>query len=118
VIESRDRYQIGDDRGQELVQHLVPYKLRGLLRELLSLAPQSAILRGWASEFPVLVKVNDPPRSKKPRSGDRWFARSQAQMIERMLRHAQARQQDLEKRLGIAVLREKSCAISRLVDCG
>jgi hypothetical protein len=30
-------------------------------------------------------------------SGDRWSTRSQAQMIERMLRHAQARQQDLEK---------------------
>jgi hypothetical protein len=73
VIESRDRYRIGDDRDQELVQHLVPYKLRGLLRELLSLASQSAILRGWASAFPVLVKVNDPPRSKKPRSGDLEF---------------------------------------------
>jgi hypothetical protein len=63
-------HRISNDRDQELVHRLVPDNLRGLLRELPSLPSQSAILLGWASELPVLVKMNDLPRSQQPRSDD------------------------------------------------
>lgn len=66
-------HRISNDRDQELVHRLVPDNLRGLLRELPSLPSQSAILLGWASELPVLLKVNDLPRSQQPRSDDPEF---------------------------------------------
>ena len=48
-------HRISNDRDQELVHRLVPYNLKGLLRELPYLPSQNAILLGWASELPVLV---------------------------------------------------------------
>jgi len=66
-------HRISNDRDQELVHRLVPDNLRGLLRELPSLPSQSAILLGWASELPVLVKMNDLPKSQQPRSDDPEF---------------------------------------------
>jgi Helicase HerA, central domain len=66
-------HRISNDRDQELVHRLVPDSLRGLLRELPSLPSQSAILLGWASELPVLVKMNDLPKSQQPRSDDPEF---------------------------------------------
>lgn len=66
-------HRISNDRDQELIHHLVPDNLKGLLRELPSLPPQSAILLGWASELPVLVKMNDLPREQQPRSEDPEF---------------------------------------------
>ena len=63
-------HRISNDRDQELVHRLVPDNLRGLLRELPSLPSQSAILLGWASELPVLVKMNSLPKSQQPRSDD------------------------------------------------
>ena len=66
-------HRISNDRDQELVQRLVPDNLRGLLRELPSLPSQIAILLGWASELPVLVKMNDLPKSQQPRSDDPEF---------------------------------------------
>ncbi len=66
-------HRISNDRDQELVHRLVPDNLRGLLRELPSLPSQNAILLGWASELPVLVKMNDLPRSQQPRSDDPDF---------------------------------------------
>ncbi len=66
-------HRISNDRDQELVHRLVPDNLRGLLRELPSLPSQSAILLGWASELPVLLKMNDLPRSQQPRSEDPEF---------------------------------------------
>lgn len=66
-------HRISNDRDQELVRHLVPDNLRGLLRELPSLPSQSAILLGWASELPILVRMNDLPKSKQPRSDDPEF---------------------------------------------
>ena len=66
-------HRISNDRDQELVQRLVPDNLKGLLRELPSLPSQNAILLGWASELPVLVKMNDLPKSQQPRSDDPDF---------------------------------------------
>jgi hypothetical protein len=66
-------HRISNDRDQELVHRLVPDNLRGLLRELPSLPSQYAILLGWASELPVLVKMNDLPKSHQPRSDDPDF---------------------------------------------
>jgi hypothetical protein len=66
-------HRISNDRDQELVHRLVPDNLKGLLRELPSLPSQSAILLGWASELPVLVRMNDLPKSQQPRSDDPEF---------------------------------------------
>lgn len=66
-------HRISNDRDQELVNRLVPDNLRGLLRELPSLPSQHAILLGWASELPVLVKMNDLPKEHQPRSDDPEF---------------------------------------------
>lgn len=66
-------HRISNDRDQELVHRLVPDNLRVLLRELPSLPSQSAILLGWASELPVLVKMNDLPKAQQPRSDDPEF---------------------------------------------
>jgi DNA helicase HerA-like ATPase len=66
-------HRISNDRDQELVQRLVPDNLRGLLRELPSLPSQMAVLLGWASELPVLVRMNDLPKSQQPRSDDPDF---------------------------------------------
>ena len=66
-------HRISNDRDQELVNRLVPDNHRGLLRELPSLPSQSAVLLGWASELPVLVKMNDLPKQQQPRSDDPEF---------------------------------------------
>jgi len=66
-------HRISNDKDQELVHRLVPDNLRGLLRELPSLPSQYAILLGWASELPVLVKMRDLPECQRPRSDDPDF---------------------------------------------
>ena len=63
-------HRISNDRDQELVHKLVPDNLKGLLRELPSLSSQNAILLGWASELPVMVRMNDLPKEKQPQSAD------------------------------------------------
>lgn len=66
-------HRISNDRDQELVRRLVPDNLRGLLRELPSLPSQHAILLGWASELPVMVKMEDLPEAQRPHSSDPDF---------------------------------------------
>jgi len=66
-------HRISNDRDQELVKRLVPDNLRGLLRELPSLPSQHAILLGWASELPVLLKVDELPEAHRPHSNDPDF---------------------------------------------
>lgn len=51
-------HRLSNDRDQELISKLVPDNLRGLLRELPSLPSRNAILLGWASELPVMVRMN------------------------------------------------------------
>ena len=63
-------HRISNDRDQEHVQKLVPDNLRGLLRELPLLPSQRAILLGWASELPVLMKMRDLPPEHQPQSDD------------------------------------------------
>lgn len=66
-------HRISNDNDQNLVHHLVPDNLRGLLRELPMLPSQQAILLGWAAELPVLVKIRDLPESQRPRCEDPDF---------------------------------------------
>lgn len=66
-------HRISNDRDQEMVHRLVPDNLRGLLRELPSLPSQNAILLGWASELPVLVRIDDLPKTQQPHSDDPDF---------------------------------------------
>lgn len=66
-------HRISNDRDQELVQRLVPDNLRGVLRELPSLPSQSAILMGWATELPLLVRMRDLPPAHQPHSEDPDF---------------------------------------------
>lgn len=66
-------HRISNDRDQELVHKLIPDNLHGLLRDLPSLPARHAILMGWASELPVLVKLKDLPESQRPKSDDPDF---------------------------------------------
>lgn len=66
-------HRISNDRDQELVHKLVPDNLHGLLRDLPSLPSRHAILLGWASELPVLVKMKDLPENRRPKSDDPDF---------------------------------------------
>ena len=66
-------HRISNDRDQEKVAKLVPDNLRGLLRELPTLPSQYAILLGWASELPVLVRMNDLADHERPDSKDPDF---------------------------------------------
>lgn len=70
-------HRLSNDRDQELVSKLVPDNLRALLRELPSLPSRNAILLGWATELPVMVRMNHlhddfRPRSDDPEYWDAW----------------------------------------------
>lgn len=66
-------HRISNDKDQELVHRLLPDNLRGLLRDLPTLPSRNAILLGWASELPVLVKMNHLPQEHRPQSDDPDF---------------------------------------------
>lgn len=66
-------HRISNDRDQDMLHRLVPDNLRGLLRELPSLPSQHAIITGWATELPVLVKIRELPESQRPQSEDPDF---------------------------------------------
>ncbi len=63
-------HRISNDRDQELVHRLLPDNMRGILREMPSLPSQYAVLLGWASELPVLVKMRTLPKEQCPQSDD------------------------------------------------
>lgn len=63
-------HRISNDRDQELVSRLLPDNMRGILREMPSLPSQYAILLGWASELPVMVKMRTLPSKQCPQSDD------------------------------------------------
>lgn len=66
-------HRISNDRDQELVMRLIPDNQKGLLRDLPSLPSQNAILLGWASELPMLVKMRCLPKNQRPQSEDPDF---------------------------------------------
>lgn len=66
-------HRVSNDKDQELVQKLVPDNLKGLLRDLPSLPSQNAVLLGWATEVPTLLRMNDLPLSQQPLSNDPAF---------------------------------------------
>ena len=63
-------HRISNDRDQELVHRLLPDNMRGILREMPSLPSQYAVLLGWASELPVMVKMRTLPGTQRPQSDD------------------------------------------------
>ena len=63
-------HRLSNDKDQELVGKLVPDNLRGLLRELPSLPSRNAILLGWASELPIMVRMNYLEEQYRPKSDD------------------------------------------------
>ena len=66
-------HRISNDKDQELVMRLIPDNQRGLLRDLPSLPSQNAIILGWASELPMLVKMRYLPEKQRPQSDDPDF---------------------------------------------
>lgn len=66
-------HRISNDRDQEQVHKLVPDNMKGLLRELPSLPSRHAILLGWASELPVLVRMKELTEKQRPQSDDPDF---------------------------------------------
>lgn len=69
-------HRLSNDRDQELVSKLVPDNLRGMLRELPSLPARNAILLGWASELPVMVRMNYLNKDYRPNSDDPEYWRT------------------------------------------
>jgi uncharacterized protein len=66
-------HRIVNDRDQDLVGRLVPDNLAGLLGELPSLPSQQAVLLGWATQVPLLVKMRTLLEEHRPRSADPDF---------------------------------------------
>lgn len=63
-------HRISNDKDQELINRLLPDNMRGILHEIPSLQSQYAVLLGWASELPVMVKMRTLPKSQCPQSDD------------------------------------------------
>ncbi len=63
-------HRITNDRDQELIHRLLPDNMRGILREMPSLPSQYAVLLGWASELPVMVKMRTLREEQRPQSND------------------------------------------------
>lgn len=66
-------HRISNDRDQELVHRLLPDNMRGILREMPSLPSQYAVLLGWVSELPIMVKMRTLPKCQCPQSDDPDF---------------------------------------------
>ena len=66
-------HRIVNDRDQDLVKHLVPDALGGLLRELPSLPSRRAILLGWGAPTPLLTEVRELSKEHRPHSHDPEF---------------------------------------------
>ena len=66
-------HRISNDRDQELVHRLLPDNMRGIFREIPTLPSQYAVLVGWASELPVMVKMRTLLKNQCPQSDDPDF---------------------------------------------
>ncbi len=76
-------HRINNDKDQELVYRFIPDNLKGLLRDLPSLPSRNAILLGWVSELPLLVKIDCLPKSQQPQSDDPDFWNVWTREVER-----------------------------------
>ena len=56
-----------------MVHRLLPDNMRGILREMPSLPSQYAVLLGWVSELPIMVKMRTLPKCQCPQSDDPDF---------------------------------------------
>lgn len=63
-------HRISNERDQELVGKLLPDNMRSIFRELPALPSREAILLGWATDLPVLVKMRNLPKPQRPQSSD------------------------------------------------
>lgn len=75
-------HRISNDKDQELIKRLLPDNMRGILREIPSLPSQNAVLLGWATELPIMVKMrtlskNQCPQSEDPDFWDVWTGSSE-----------------------------------------
>ena len=66
-------HRISNDRDQELVHRLLPDNMRGIFREIPTLPSQYAVLVGWASELPLMVKMRTLLKEQCPQSDDPDF---------------------------------------------
>ena len=66
-------HRISNDRDQELVHRLLPDNMRGIFREIPTLPSQYAVLVGWATELPVMVKMRTLLKEQCPQSDDPDF---------------------------------------------
>ena len=66
-------HRITNGSDQEFVHQTVPDNFKGLLRELPSLPSQNAILLGWATELPLLIRIDDLPENQRPSSENTEF---------------------------------------------
>lgn len=76
-------HRITNDEDQELVHRLLPDNLKGLLRDLPILPARNAILLGWASELPVLVKMRELVKEQRPQSEDPDFWKVWTRQVKR-----------------------------------
>lgn len=63
-------HRISNERDQELVGKLLSDNMRSIFRELPALPSREAILLGWATDLPVLVKMRNLPKPQRPQSSD------------------------------------------------
>lgn len=66
-------HRISNDRDQDIIHRFVPDNLKGLLGELPLLPSRNAILLGWSTELPVLVRMNELLDDQRPLSEDPDF---------------------------------------------
>lgn len=64
-----------NDRDQQLIRHLMPDNVAGLIEELPSLPTSHAILVGLAASIPLLVEMRHLEKDHRPTSGDPHFWR-------------------------------------------
>lgn len=76
-------HRIVNDRDQELVKRLVPDNLGRMLDDLPSLPTQHAVLLGWATAVPILMRVKTLPPEQRPRSSDPEFWATWSRTVER-----------------------------------
>lgn len=63
-------HRISNDQDQKLIHRLLPDNMRGILHEMPSFPSQHAVLLGWATELPTMVKMRTLREEQCPQSSD------------------------------------------------